>query len=185
MRPQISQIFRRFCREAVDLFTVGKRSAHPPAPGRGRNVSQRPVPNPKAQECDPLIHWGKPHHKTAELWGNKQTHPSPPPFPVGHSRVEESPAPLEESQPKHPGIGLPRSPPSSDAQSSLHRSLMFPPAGGGPTSLASRLSFGLSLARSHEEQPSHQALSNESRPQPCLQGGTPAPPYRATSPASM
>ncbi|KAK5604790.1 hypothetical protein CRENBAI_010324 [Crenichthys baileyi] len=62
----------------------------------GRNDSQRPVPNLTAQECDPLIHWGKPQHETAELGGNKQTHPSPPPLPVGHSRVEESPAPLEE-----------------------------------------------------------------------------------------
>ncbi|KAK5614795.1 hypothetical protein CRENBAI_013004 [Crenichthys baileyi] len=42
-----------------------------------------------------------------------------PSLPVGHSRVEESPAPLEEmgsrvhaSQPKHAGIGPPRSPPS-------------------------------------------------------------------------
>ncbi|KAK5610675.1 hypothetical protein CRENBAI_001562 [Crenichthys baileyi] len=62
----------------------------------GRNDSQRPVPNPKAQGCDPLIHRDKPQHKTAELEGNKQTHPIPPPLPVGHSRVEESPAPLEE-----------------------------------------------------------------------------------------
>ncbi|MEQ2180026.1 hypothetical protein GOODEAATRI_031327 [Goodea atripinnis] len=38
----------------------------------GRNDSQRPVPNPKAQGCDPLIHWGKPQHETAELGGNKQ-----------------------------------------------------------------------------------------------------------------
>ncbi|KAK5603240.1 Calmodulin-regulated spectrin-associated protein 1-B [Crenichthys baileyi] len=62
----------------------------------GSNDSQRPIPNPKAQGCDLLIHWGKPQHETAELGGNKQTHPSPPPLPVGHSRVEESPAPLEE-----------------------------------------------------------------------------------------
>ncbi|KAK5600793.1 hypothetical protein CRENBAI_009955 [Crenichthys baileyi] len=38
----------------------------------------------------------KPQHETAELGGNKQTHPSPSPLPVGHSRVEESSAPLEE-----------------------------------------------------------------------------------------
>ncbi|MED6249006.1 hypothetical protein ATANTOWER_008095, partial [Ataeniobius toweri] len=62
----------------------------------GRNDSQRPIPNPKAQGCDPLIHWGKPQHETAELGGNKQTHTSPPPLPVGHSRVEESPTPLKE-----------------------------------------------------------------------------------------
>ncbi|KAK5621984.1 hypothetical protein CRENBAI_013335 [Crenichthys baileyi] len=114
-------------------------SALPPQPV-GRNDSQGPVPNPKAQECDPLIHWGKPQHETSELRGNKQTHPSPPPLPVGHSRVEESPAPLKEmgsrahaSQPKHPGIGPLRSPSSSATQSSLHRSLTVPPEGGGPT----------------------------------------------------
>ncbi|KAK5611597.1 hypothetical protein CRENBAI_014380 [Crenichthys baileyi] len=62
----------------------------------GRNDSQRPIPNTKAQGCDPLIHWAKPQHETAELGGNKQTHTSPPPLPVGHSKVEESPAPLKE-----------------------------------------------------------------------------------------
>ncbi|MEQ2236593.1 hypothetical protein ILYODFUR_014338 [Ilyodon furcidens] len=62
----------------------------------GRDDSQRPVSNPKAQGCDPLIHCGKPQHETVELRGNKQTHPSPPPLPVGHSRVEESPTPLKE-----------------------------------------------------------------------------------------
>ncbi|MEQ2296638.1 hypothetical protein AMECASPLE_026681, partial [Ameca splendens] len=62
-----------------------------PTVAPGQKLS--PVPNPKAQGCYPLIHWGKPQHETAELGGNKQTHPSPPPLPVGHSRVEESPAP--------------------------------------------------------------------------------------------
>ncbi|MED6257391.1 NEDD8-conjugating enzyme ube2f [Ataeniobius toweri] len=47
--------------------------------------------------------------------------------------------------------------------------------------MASCLSFGLGPAGSCEEQPGHQALSGESRPQAWLQGGTPAPPYRATS----
>ncbi|MED6294911.1 hypothetical protein CHARACLAT_025915 [Characodon lateralis] len=45
--------------------------------------------------------------------------------------------------------------------------------------MASCLSFGLGPAGSHEEQPSHQALSDKSRLQAWLQGGTPAPPYRA------
>ncbi|MEQ2309594.1 hypothetical protein AMECASPLE_000533 [Ameca splendens] len=47
--------------------------------------------------------------------------------------------------------------------------------------MASRLSFGLGPARSREEQPGHQALSEESQHQAWLQGGTPPPPYRATS----
>ncbi|KAK5608352.1 hypothetical protein CRENBAI_000292 [Crenichthys baileyi] len=58
---------------------------------------QRPIPNPKAQGCDSLIHWGKPQYKTAELGVSKQTQPSLPPLSVGHSRVEESPAPLKET----------------------------------------------------------------------------------------
>ncbi|MED6243879.1 hypothetical protein ATANTOWER_029092, partial [Ataeniobius toweri] len=41
----------------------------------GQNEGQRPVPNPKGQGCDPLFHWGKPQHETAELGGNKQTRP--------------------------------------------------------------------------------------------------------------
>ncbi|MED6265648.1 hypothetical protein CHARACLAT_027685, partial [Characodon lateralis] len=61
-----------------------------------KHRSPRPIPNPKAQGYDPLIHWGKPQHETAELGGNKQTHTSPPPLPVGHSSVEESPTPLKE-----------------------------------------------------------------------------------------
>ncbi|MED6243480.1 hypothetical protein ATANTOWER_020918 [Ataeniobius toweri] len=62
----------------------------------GRNDSQRPVPHPKAQGCDPLIHWGKPQHKTAELRGNKIAHTSSPTLIAGHSTVEESSASLEE-----------------------------------------------------------------------------------------
>ncbi|KAK5603207.1 hypothetical protein CRENBAI_012586, partial [Crenichthys baileyi] len=56
----------------------------------------RPIASLKAQGCGPLIHWGKPQHETAELGGNKHTHPSLLPLPMGHFRVEESPAPLEE-----------------------------------------------------------------------------------------
>ncbi|KAK5600671.1 hypothetical protein CRENBAI_013077 [Crenichthys baileyi] len=44
--------------------------------------------------------------------------------------------------------------------------------------MASCLSFGLGPAGSREDQPGHQVLSDESRPQAWLQGGTPAPPYR-------
>ncbi|MEQ2305516.1 hypothetical protein AMECASPLE_038700 [Ameca splendens] len=47
----------------------------------------------------------------------------------------------------HLGIGPLRSPPSSAAQSSLHRSLTVPPAGGGPTGGWPRVSC-LGLARS-------------------------------------
>ncbi|MEQ2302536.1 hypothetical protein AMECASPLE_007694 [Ameca splendens] len=76
--------------------------------------------------------------------------------------------------PKHPGIGPPRSPPSSAAQSSLHRSLTVPPAGG----------LGLARLGPARSNPANQVLSDESRSQAWLQGGTPTPSYRATSRAS-
>ncbi|KAK5622993.1 hypothetical protein CRENBAI_021584 [Crenichthys baileyi] len=113
----------------------------------------------------------KPQHQRAELGGNKQTHTSPPPLPVGDSRVEESPAPLQEMGSRaHAVRGVP------------HGSPCMWWAHWG---MASRLSFGLGPAGSREEQPGHQTLSDESRPQAWLQGGTPAPPYRATSHASI
>ncbi|MEQ2226567.1 hypothetical protein ILYODFUR_028679 [Ilyodon furcidens] len=62
----------------------------------GRNDSLTPVPDPKVQECDPLIHRCKPQHEMAELGGNKQTHPLPLRLSAGHSRVEESPTSLKE-----------------------------------------------------------------------------------------
>ncbi|MED6241615.1 hypothetical protein ATANTOWER_021771 [Ataeniobius toweri] len=55
-----------------------------------------PSPTQMRRGCDPLIHRGKPQHETVELAGIKQTHPSLPPLPAGHSRVEESPTSLEE-----------------------------------------------------------------------------------------
>ncbi|MEQ2233852.1 hypothetical protein ILYODFUR_026044 [Ilyodon furcidens] len=80
--------------------------------------SERPVPDLKAQGCDPLIHRGKPQHETAELGGNKQQAP---------------------------------------ARSSLHQSLMVPPAGFGPTAgwphaSHSRLAL-LDPMRSHPDTP--------------------------------
>ncbi|KAK5616351.1 hypothetical protein CRENBAI_013580 [Crenichthys baileyi] len=51
-------------------------------------------PQPKGAGIRPSHPLGKPQHETAELGGNKQTQPSPPPLPVGHSRVDKSPAPL-------------------------------------------------------------------------------------------
>ncbi|MEQ2230773.1 hypothetical protein ILYODFUR_032853 [Ilyodon furcidens] len=42
----------------------------------GRNDSQRPVPNSKAEGCDPLIHWGKPQHETAELGATSKPTPA-------------------------------------------------------------------------------------------------------------
>ncbi|MEQ2307658.1 hypothetical protein AMECASPLE_020624, partial [Ameca splendens] len=51
--------------------------------------------------------------------------------------------------------------------------------------MASRLLFGLGPTGSRKEQPSHQALSDESRLQAWLHGGTPAPPYQVASHASI
>ncbi|KAK5608648.1 hypothetical protein CRENBAI_022660 [Crenichthys baileyi] len=92
----------------------------------------------------------------------------------GQLKVEESPAPLQEmgsrayaSQPKHPGIGPPRSPLSSTTfvhhlrppPNPLCTSpSRFPLQVVGHWGMASRLSFGLGLAGSRKEQPGHQAL---------------------------
>ncbi|MEQ2304785.1 hypothetical protein AMECASPLE_030928 [Ameca splendens] len=56
----------------------------------GRNNSQRPLPDPKGQGCNPLIHQGKHQHETSELGGNKQTNASPPPLSAGNSMVEDN-----------------------------------------------------------------------------------------------
>ncbi|KAK5603272.1 hypothetical protein CRENBAI_011296 [Crenichthys baileyi] len=192
---------------------TGRGTIQHPRQGRleGRNDSQRPVRNLKAQGCDPLIHWGKPQHKTAELGGNKQIHTSPPPLPVGHSRVEESPALLEEmgsrahdvrgDDPTISSRYLSTSRTSSDSFPPSELTFQVPRAslsirGSGRRGLhlrppPNRLCTSPSRfpavgpAGSREEQPSHQALSDESRPQAWLQGGTPAPPYWATSRASI
>ncbi|MEQ2251667.1 hypothetical protein ILYODFUR_013506 [Ilyodon furcidens] len=66
----------------------------------GRNNSQRPLPNPKVQRCNPLIHRDKPQHETLELGGNKHSHLSPPSLPEGHSRIEESLSSLKELGPR-------------------------------------------------------------------------------------
>ncbi|MEQ2220723.1 Kinesin heavy chain isoform 5C [Ilyodon furcidens] len=90
---------------------------------------------PEAQGCDPLIHWSKPQHETAELGGNKQTHLCSLPLPTGHSRVEESPASLEEMA------------------SIVVRGVIphdFPFRWWAHWGMASRLSFGLGPAGSRE-----------------------------------
>ncbi|KAI3354902.1 hypothetical protein L3Q82_004703 [Scortum barcoo] len=60
------------------------------------NNSKRPIPDPKAQGSDPLVHRGELQHMAAELGSYKQAHTSPPPLTLGNSRVVEGPAPLKE-----------------------------------------------------------------------------------------
>ncbi|KAI3359100.1 hypothetical protein L3Q82_002643 [Scortum barcoo] len=62
----------------------------------GTNNSKRPIPNPKAQGSDPLVHRGELQHMAAELGSYKQAHTSSPPLTLGNSRVVEGPAPLKE-----------------------------------------------------------------------------------------
>ncbi|KAI3355877.1 hypothetical protein L3Q82_004426 [Scortum barcoo] len=63
----------------------------------GTNNSKRPIPNPKAQGSNPLVHRGELQHMAAELGSYKQAHTSlPPPLTLGNSRVVEGPAPLKE-----------------------------------------------------------------------------------------
>ncbi|KAK5598749.1 hypothetical protein CRENBAI_005017, partial [Crenichthys baileyi] len=84
------------------------------------------------------------------------------------------------------GDGLPRFPPCRPPNPLAPvPSPVFPPAfWGGPTGDGLHLSW-VGPAGPPKENPGHQALSGESRPQAWLQGGTPAPPYRATSRASI
>ncbi|KAI3370886.1 hypothetical protein L3Q82_007393 [Scortum barcoo] len=46
----------------------------------GTNNSKRPIPNPKAQGSDPLVHRGELQHMAAELGSYKQAHTSLPPL---------------------------------------------------------------------------------------------------------
>ena len=61
-----------------------------------QNNSERPIPDPKAQESDPLVHWGVVQHMAAELGSYKQVHTSSRPLTAGNSRIEESPASLKD-----------------------------------------------------------------------------------------
>ncbi|KAI3352506.1 hypothetical protein L3Q82_005458 [Scortum barcoo] len=64
----------------------------------GTNNSKRPIPNPKAQGSDPLVHRSELQHMAAELGSYKQAHTSSPlpTLTLGNSRVVEGPAPLKE-----------------------------------------------------------------------------------------
>ncbi|KAI3369254.1 hypothetical protein L3Q82_007793 [Scortum barcoo] len=64
----------------------------------GTNNSKRPIPNPKVQGSDPLIHQGELQHMAWLSWGAiaKQAHTTSPPLTLGNSRVVEGPAPLKE-----------------------------------------------------------------------------------------
>ncbi|KAI3371776.1 hypothetical protein L3Q82_024330 [Scortum barcoo] len=81
----------------------------------GTNNSKRPIPNPKAQGSDPLVHRGELQHMAAELGSYKQAHTSSPPLTLGNSRVVEGPAPLKKlgsrAQAMRGGIGSSRPPP--------------------------------------------------------------------------
>ncbi|KAI3369532.1 hypothetical protein L3Q82_007742 [Scortum barcoo] len=61
-----------------------------------QTTARDPIPNPKAQGSDPLVHRGELQHMAAELGSYKQAHTSPPPLTLGNSRVVEGPAPLKE-----------------------------------------------------------------------------------------
>ncbi|KAI3361628.1 hypothetical protein L3Q82_001994 [Scortum barcoo] len=67
-------------------------------PPRHTNNSKRPIPNPKAQGSNPLVHHrGELQHMAAELGSYKQAHTSPPAHPGQlQSSGVEGPAPLKE-----------------------------------------------------------------------------------------
>ncbi|KAI3367390.1 hypothetical protein L3Q82_026251 [Scortum barcoo] len=146
----------------------------------GTNNSKRPIPNPKAQGSDPLVHRSELQHMAAELGSYKQAHTSSPPLTLGNSRVVEGPAPLKELGSRAQAMrGGPPPPPATTAtQTTLHRPLMDLPAGGEPTGRRAHVAisghFGLSPAGSRGQRPGHhQALACEPQPQAWLQGGAP------------
>lgn len=51
---------------------------------------EKPVPDSKSQEANPLYHWGKLQHIAATLRGFRWSHTSLPPLTVGKSRRESS-----------------------------------------------------------------------------------------------
>lgn len=61
-----------------------------------QNNTKIPIPDPKAQGGDPLIHSGEVQHMVAELGSYKQADISSSPLTADNSRVEESPASLKE-----------------------------------------------------------------------------------------
>ncbi|XP_038140437.1 carcinoembryonic antigen-related cell adhesion molecule 1-like [Cyprinodon tularosa] len=64
----------------------------PSPPPSGRNNCQSPPFNPKAKGGDPLVYRGELQHETAELGGDKQPHPRPPPLlaePVSNVKVKQ------------------------------------------------------------------------------------------------
>ncbi|MEQ2311557.1 hypothetical protein AMECASPLE_021366 [Ameca splendens] len=149
--------------------------------------NNRSGPDPMTQECDPLIQWGNPQHETAELGGNIQS-------PTIYSRfLSTSRASSGSFTPSEVTFYFPRASQSiqrlgQQGPTFIHCTILSAPVPHGSPyrwwahwGMASRLLFGLGPARSHEEQPGHQPLSNESQLRAWLQGGTPAPPYQATS----
>ncbi|KAI3377325.1 hypothetical protein L3Q82_008534, partial [Scortum barcoo] len=84
---------------SVGLRSSSKYSFHRPttSPVEDTNNSKRPIPDPKAQGSDPLVHRGELQHMVAELGSYKQAHTSSPPLTLGNSRVVEGPAPLKEA----------------------------------------------------------------------------------------
>ncbi|KAI3361980.1 hypothetical protein L3Q82_012330 [Scortum barcoo] len=147
----------------------------------GTNNSKRPIPNPKAQGSDPLVHRGELQHMAAELGSYKQAHTSLAAAHPGQLQSSGGSSPSQGAGFQIPsycveGLGR-RGPPATTAatQTTLHRPLMDLPAGGEPTGRRDpRRHFGLSPAGSRGQRPGHQALACEPQPQAWLQGGAPS-----------
>ncbi|KAI3368934.1 hypothetical protein L3Q82_025905 [Scortum barcoo] len=119
-------------------------------PVEAQTTSKRPIPNPKAQGSDPLVHRGELQHMAwlAELGSYKQAHTSPPPLTLGNSRVVEGPAPLKElgsrAQAMRGGIRSSRPPAMTATQTTLHRPVMDLPVGGKPFNAQSLINRAVS-----------------------------------------
>ncbi|KAI3351319.1 hypothetical protein L3Q82_005864 [Scortum barcoo] len=96
----------------------------------GTNNSKRPIPNPKAQGSDPLVHRGELQHVAAELGSYEQAHTSSPPLTLGNSRVVWRVQPLSRSWVPEPKLCVEVSPTISSRYLSTSRtsSGSFPPS---------------------------------------------------------
>ncbi|KAI3352790.1 hypothetical protein L3Q82_019368, partial [Scortum barcoo] len=145
----------------------------------GTNNSKRPIPNPKAQGSDPLVHRSELQHMAAELGSyGKQAHTSlPPPAQPGQLQSSGGSSPSQGAgfqspscacvESFGPGIGSSRPPPRllpkphCTGPSWTFLRVVVSLLEGGPT----RRHFGLSPAGSRGQRPGHQALAFD-EPQP-------------------
>ncbi|KAI3370592.1 hypothetical protein L3Q82_007162 [Scortum barcoo] len=132
----------------------------------GTNNSKRPIPNPKAQGSDPLVHRSELQHMAAELGSYKASPHQLPPAHPGQLQSSGGSSPSQGAGFQSPSYAwrdwVVEAPATTATQTTLHRPLMDLPAGGEPTGRRAHVAiFGLSPAGSRGQRPGHQALACE------------------------